>query len=233
MGGGPLAEDFYRPTWAADHSLRISTCQSWAAARAQHPGGGRSTPPWAAARAHQAPTGTRRTVGRHPLGHRPIARPPRAAWQQPQQRGAQGAARQKPLGGLRAAPARGGRTGGATPPSSTCGAAHHRVGDANDDLRHPISTGVRVVKSERSEAEGRGFESDPRSFSLHTPMAQRPTAGAPHCADSERVGAQWEGAPSHRRALGGRARWGPAHSAGAQRDAAQSAARHGAAPSWP
>ena len=132
--------------------------------------------------------GTQPTVGRHPLGHGPLARPPTAACQPPQKRGAQGAAPQKHLGVSRVAPRGRGRTSGATPPSGTWGVAHHRVGDANHDLSKSISTDGVVVRRERSEAGGRGFESDPCAFSLHAPFAQRPTAGAPHCADGERVG---------------------------------------------
>ena len=70
------------------------------------------------------------------------------------------------------------------------GAAHRRVGDANDDLNESICSGVRVVRGEDLESECRRFESDPCAFSLHTPFAQRPTAGAPHCADGKREGAQ-------------------------------------------
>ena len=70
------------------------------------------------------------------------------------------------------------------------GAAHRRVGDANDDLNESICSGVRVVRGEDLESECRRFESDPCAFSLHTPFAQRPTTGAPHCADGVREGAQ-------------------------------------------
>ena len=44
------------------------------------------------------------------------------------------------------------------------GAAHRRVGDANDDLNESICSGVRVVRGEDLEAEGRGFESEPCAF---------------------------------------------------------------------